>query len=335
MIVESYSYMKSNSLLEINALSKYYPIKKHFFSGKKEFFKAVDEVTFSLNKGETLGLVGESGCGKSTLGRSILRLHDITSGQVFFKGVDLRTLKSEELRRLRRCMQMIFQDPYASLNPRMNIFETLKEPFYVHGIGTKEEQRQKILYLLEKVGLAESCLKKYPSDFSGGQRQRIAIARALCLKPDLVIADEPVSALDVSIQSQILNLFSSFRKEFGFSCIFISHDLAVVEHISDKVAVMYLGRIVEYADKKAVFSDPKHPYTKALLAAVPKPVYQENRSKKTLIIGELQKNSGQLKGCSFYSRCPLASKVCQEEKPVLKSKGSGHIFHRVACHNIS
>lgn len=323
-----------SSILEVSSLCKFYTLKKGLFSRETKYLKAVDHVSFTLEKGETLGLVGESGCGKSTLGKSILRLTELTSGDVFFKGASLQSLKSEEMRRTRRFMQMIFQDPYSSLNPRMTIFETLREPFYVHGVGTKEEQKESINFLIDRVGLEKSCLTKYPKSFSGGQRQRIAIARALALKPDFVVADEPVSALDVSIQSQILNLFSSFRKEFGFSCLFISHDLAVVEHISDKVAVMYLGKIVEYASKEEIFSRPKHPYTKALLEAVPKPVYQEKREKKKFNILDLEGRTLPKKGCSYYPRCPLATRVCQEEEAVLKNVKEKGSYHKVACHKV-
>lgn len=323
------------TVLKVSSLSKFYQVEEGFFRKKKSLVKAVDDVSFQIEEGETLGLVGESGCGKSTLGRTVLRLNEASSGEVFFKGESLLELTSEALRQKRRFMQMIFQDPYSSLNPFMTIEETLLEPFVVHSVGTREERQERLRFLLEKVRLPESFLKRYPKDFSGGQRQRIAIARALALKPDFVVADEPVSALDVSIQSQVLQLFSSFRKEFGFSCLFISHDLAVVEHISDRVAVMYLGSLVEMARKEELFSSPKHPYTKALLEAVPKAVYEEKKKKKAFSLAPLEEKERPSEGCAFYARCPLATRVCAEVKPMLKGDGENPFNHKVACHHVS
>jgi len=323
------------TLLKVSSLSKYYTIKEGFFRKKTSILKAVDDVSFEIELGETLGLVGESGCGKSTLGRTVLRLNEPTYGDVFFKGTSLASLGSRDLRKTRRSMQMIFQDPYSSLNPFMTIEETLREPFYVHSVGTSSEQDECIHFLLDKVRMPLSYLKRYPKDLSGGQRQRIAIARALALKPDFIVADEPVSALDVSIQSEVLQLLSSFKEEFGFSCLFISHDLAVVEQISDRVAVMYLGSLVETAKKEDLFSSAKHPYTKALLEAVPRPVYDEERRKKHFSLKPADVKMRSSVGCSFYSRCPLATRICSEVKPVLKGAGNNPFKHKVACHHVT
>ena len=292
--------MKQKKILELRNVSKHYPIKTSLFGFNSKVFKAVDDVTLNLKEGETLGIVGESGCGKSTLGKSILRLHNITSGKILFKGQDITDWGFGQMRLIRPQMQMIFQDPYSSLNPRMTIKQTLSEPLLVHKkVNSKEQATQRVLDLMSKVGLSESALNKFPSDFSGGQRQRIAIARALSLQPDLIVADEPVSALDVSIQSQILNLLIDLRNEFGFSSVFISHDLAVVEYICDKVAVIYLGKIVEYSDKKNLFSHPKHPYTEELLRSVPVPQYREKRVSKILAKISHDSNHGTL-GCPFF-----------------------------------
>ena len=323
------------TLLKVSSLSKYYTVKEGFFRKKVSILKAVDDVSFEIFSGETLGLVGESGCGKSTLGRTVLRLNEATSGDILFKGISLASLGGRDLRKIRRSMQMIFQDPYSSLNPFMTIEETLKEPFYVHSVGTSSEQDECIRFLLDKVRMPLSYLKRYPKDLSGGQRQRIAIARALALKPNFIVADEPVSALDVSIQSEVLQLLSSFKEEFGFSCLFISHDLAVVEQISDRVAVMYLGSLVEIARKEDLFSSPKHPYTKALLEAVPRPVYDEERRKKYFSLKPLDEKMRSPLGCAFYSRCPLATRICSEEKPMLKGAGNNPFNHKVACHHVT
>ncbi len=326
--------MAQQQILELKNICKNYPINDGFFSFKKNYFKALENVSFSLGYGETLGIVGESGCGKSTLGKSILRLHNVSSGQIFFKGQDITRWGFGQLREIRPLMQMIFQDPYSSLNPRMNILKTLMEPLLVHKVAKKEECYNRVVSLVKKVGLDEACLTKYPANFSGGQRQRIAIARALCLSPELIVADEPVSALDVSIQSQILNLLIDLRKEFGFSCLFISHDLAVIEYISDKVAVIYLGKIVEYASKKSLFSNPKHPYTQMLLASVPKPSYQEKREKRSFLDGDLNDKNSSLQGCSFYARCSKASHLCKEKEPELKEEGAIDQSHQVSCHHV-
>ena len=325
--------MNKEVILELKNLCKYFPLKEGFFSFKKSYFKALEKISLTLEKGETLGIVGESGCGKSTLGKSILRLNEINSGKILFKGQDITKLNFAQLRAIRPSMQMIFQDPYSSLNPRMTILKTLMEPLLVHKMGSKEECYKKVLSLIDKVGLDRSSLAKYPANFSGGQRQRIAIARALCLNPELIVADEPVSALDVSIQSQILNLFIDLREEFGFSCLFISHDLAVVEYISDKIAVIYLGQIVEYGSKENIFSKPKHPYTKALLSSIPTPVYRPDRKIKSSLTGELHKDSGFSGGCSFYTRCSKASKVCKENEPMLREVQAKVGCHQVSCHN--
>lgn len=324
-----------NPLLEVRSLSKSFPLKKNLWGKVLKSFPAVCEVSFNLEKGETLGIVGESGCGKSTLAKVILKLLSASEGDVFFQGQSLYSLSQEELRSKRRFLQMIFQDPYASLNPRMKVLDLLKEPLLVHKIGSDESRTALAYELLEKVGLSKSSAFQYPSNFSGGQRQRIAIARALILKPDLVIADEPVSALDVTIQASILQLFASFRKEFNFSCLFISHDLAVVEHVSDKVAVMYLGRFVEYGSREALFTNPKHPYTKALLESVPQAVYREGAQKKVYNFKALDTSEVPEAGCAFYPRCPLATTICQRERPVLKKSSETLHFHEVACHHAS
>ncbi|MFY0544820.1 ABC transporter ATP-binding protein [Brevibacillus sp. H7] len=315
-------------LLEIKGLEKHFPIKSGFFKKTTGYVKAVDGIDLTVYPGETLGIVGESGCGKSTTGRTILRLLEPTAGEVWFDGKDLAKLSNEEMRRMRKDVQMIFQDPYASLNPRMTIRQILLESLEVHGIGTAEERKRTVEEIIEVVGLRKEHLDRHPHDFSGGQRQRIGIARALVLKPKLVIADEPVSALDVSIQSQILNLLKDLKKEFNLTLVFISHDLSVVKHLCDRVAVMYLGRVVEIADKKTLFENPSHPYTRALLSAVPVAKPKQKRE-RVILQGDLPSPANPPSGCTFHPRCPHVTDLCKTQSPRLQEIGGGQA---VSCH---
>ena len=316
-------------ILEIKGLKKHFPIKTGFFNKVTGHVRAVDGVDFQVMPGETLGIVGESGCGKSTTGRTILRLLDPSAGEVLFNGKDLAKLSKEEMRQMRKDIQMVFQDPYASLNPRKTIRQILLEPLKVHGIGSSRGERMKrVEEIIEVVGLRKEHLDRHPHDFSGGQRQRIGIARALILKPKVIIADEPVSALDVSIQSQVLNLLKDLKKEFNLTLIFISHDLSVVRHLCDRIAVMYLGRVVEIADKKQLFTNPSHPYTSALLSAVP---IANPKAKRTRVIlkGDLPSPANPPSGCTFHPRCPVAKESCKTKIPILQDIDSGH---HVSCH---
>jgi oligopeptide/dipeptide ABC transporter ATP-binding protein len=279
-----------------------------------------------------LGLVGESGCGKSTLGRALLRLSEPTAGQILYEGRDITKASSAEMRALRRELQIIFQDPFASLNPRMSIREILSEPFEIHGLHKNpEERRAKVIELLKEVGLNPEAADRYPHEFSGGQRQRIGIARALALKPKLIVADEPVSALDVSIQSQILNLMMDLRDKYGLSYIFIAHDLAVIEHISDEIAVMYLGKIVEHTTSQQLYKNPLHPYTQALISSIPEPKIGAKKE-RTLLQGDVPSPVNPPSGCRFHTRCPFAKEICKTSAPELKNKGSSDLPHLVACH---
>ena len=315
-------------LLVVEGLKKYYPVRGGVFAAKIGDVRAVDGVSFTVQEGETLGLVGESGCGKSTLGRAIMRLETPTDGRVFFEGADMAHASKSELFRLRRDVQAIFQDPYSSLNPRMTVGEIVREPLLVHRIGTKAEQVEKVRALLETVGLTGEMLDRYPHEFSGGQRQRIGIARALALDPRLVIADEPVSALDVSVRSQVLNLMVKLQRERNLTYIFISHDLSVVEHVSDSVAIMYLGRIVEIGPADTVFAKPAHPYTRALMEAIPV-ADPDVRHQSVPVKGEAPSPVSPPPGCHFHPRCPHAMPRCREQAPALKEVGSGHLS---ACH---
>jgi oligopeptide transport system ATP-binding protein len=318
----------SEPLLQVKGIKKYFPITGGVFGKKIGEVKAVDDVTFTVYKGETLGIVGESGCGKSTTGRMLLRLIEPTEGSIVFEGKEVTKLSKSELRKMRRDMQMIFQDPFASLNPRHTVEKILEEPLVVHGIGAKEERKRRVQEMLEVVGLGRYHAKRYPHQFSGGQRQRIGIARALMTNPKLIIADEPVSALDVSIQAQVLNLLKDLQKEFGLTYIFIAHDLGVVRHVSDRVGVMYLGRLVELADSNQLYKSPKHPYTKALLSAVPIPD-PEYKEKSQLLSGDLPNPANPPQGCAFHTRCSACMDICKQKRPEMKEIEQGHY---VACH---
>lgn len=315
-------------LLKVENLQKHFPITGGVLGRQISSVKAVDGVSFTVNKGETLGIVGESGCGKSTTGRMLMRLIDPTDGKVTFQDRELTSLSNSEMRKMRREIQMVFQDPYASLNPRHTVEQILEEPLKVHGIGSQKERRQRVRELLEIVGLSSYHAKRYPHQFSGGQRQRIGIARALMTRPKLIIADEPVSALDVSIQSQVLNLMQDLQKEFGLTYIFIAHDLGVVRHISDRVGVMYLGRMVELSSSEALYDKPMHPYTQALLSAVPIPD-PEFKRETILLQGDIPSPSNPPSGCTFHTRCPHATEICKQKVPEFKEQQPGHY---VACH---
>lgn len=317
----------TNTLLKVEQLKKYFPKHKKAFSQTAEVVKAVDGVSFEVFEGETLGIVGESGCGKSTTGRMIMRLLEPTDGKIYFNGIELTSLSKNEMRKARRDLQMVFQDPYASLNPRHTVEKILEEPLIVHGIGNKNERKEMVKEFLQIVGLNTYHAKRYPHQFSGGQRQRIGIARALMTNPKLIIADEPVSALDVSIQAQVLNLMKRLQEELKLTYIFIAHDLGVVRHISDRVGVMYLGRLVELADCNSLYEEPLHPYTKVLLSSVPipDPTYKKEQ---ILIKGDISESMPK-NGCLFQPRCPFATEACKTIVPELKEVKPGH---SVACH---
>ena len=316
------------TLLSIENLEVHFPIKKGLLSRTAGYVYAVDGVSFTLGKGETLGIVGESGCGKTTTGLAVIRLIEPTAGTVHFGETDVTTLNTSELRTLKRQIQMIFQDPYSSLNPRMTVNHILRDPMEIHNVYPGAERKDRIAYLLEKVGLRPEQGRRYPHEFSGGQRQRIGIARALALNPQVIIGDEPVSALDVSIQAQIINLLIDLQKEFHLSYIIIAHDLAVVEHICDRIAVMYLGKIAEMAAYNNVYTDPKHPYTQALLSAIP--VADPRVKKERMVLkGDVPSPINPPSGCAFHPRCPHRMDVCDKETPVLKDIGDNH---QVACY---
>ena len=303
-------------LLEVINLKQHFVQQTGFFKKKVNIVKALDGVSFSINDKETLGLVGESGCGKSTLGKTILRLLEPSFGSIKFNGQDITNINKQEMRALRQKMQMIFQDPFASLNPRMNIKNILEEPLLIHNMGNKQERENKIYDLLNMVGLRKEVLSRYPHEFSGGQRQRIGIARSLAINPKFIVCDEPVSALDVSIQAQIINLLQDLQYQLGLTYLFIAHDLHVVKHIASRIAVMYLGNIVEIGDAKSVFFQPKHPYTQALLSAVPT-VFEEKKSKRILLSGEIPSPINPPSGCKFHTRCPKAMTKCKTQVPIL------------------
>ena len=318
-------------LLEVRSLKKHFPVRSGVFSRISGWVKAVDDVSFVVHSGETLALVGESGCGKTTVGRSILRLIEPTSGEVCFAGEDILKIHSAQLRQKRRHMQMIFQDPYSSLNPRMTVGTIISEPLRVHGVATGTDVDRQVHKLLDRVGLASSYASRYPHEFSGGQRQRLGIARALALNPQFIVCDEPVSALDVSIQAQILNLLEDLQKEFGLSYLFVSHDLNVVEHIADRVAVMYLGKIVEVAPVDELFHNPQHPYTVALMSAnpVPDPTV---RTKRQVLTGDVPSALNPPTGCPFHTRCPHVMATCKTVMPQATQTGEGNETHTVWCH---
>jgi len=320
----------SDFLLEVEDLTKHFPLKKTKLFGEHRFVYAVNGVSFSLKRGETLGLVGESGCGKTTTGRAILRLIDPTSGVVRFEGRDVASLTEGELKDFRRDAQIVFQDPFASLNPRMTVGAIVEEPLFVHAIGTKSERKDRVASVLEKVGLDAGYMMRFPHEFSGGQRQRIGIARVLTLNPQLIVADEPVSALDVSIQAQIINLLVRLQEEFHMSYIFVSHDLAVVKHVSNHVAIMYLGRIVEIARSADIYGSPRHPYTRALLSAIPEPDPRVDME-RAILGGDIPNPANPPTGCAFRTRCPLAHEICRFEVPKTVEVGEDHF---VACHAV-
>lgn len=319
--------MMHNPILEVNHLKKYFDIRGGVLGKKVGEVKAVDDISFTVNPGEILGIVGESGCGKSTTGKSILRLIEPTDGEVKFEGQDVTKLNAESMRKLRRDMQIIFQDPYASLNPRHTVEKIISEPLLVHGMS-KLERKARVKELLEVVGLSSYHASRYPHQFSGGQRQRIGIARALANNPKLIICDEPVSALDVSVQSQILNLMENLRDQFNLTYVFIAHDLSVVKHISDRVGVMYLGRLVELTEKDKLYDEPKHPYTKALLSAVPVPD-PDVEKERIILQGDVPSPSNPPSGCAFHTRCPVAMEICKQVRPEFEPV---EVNHFVACH---
>ncbi len=317
-----------NTLIQAENLIKYFPHQKGIFGTPLSYVQAVDGVSLEIQEGETLGLVGESGCGKSTLGRVMLQLIRQSSGKILYRGQDLSELKGELLRQMRRKIQIIFQDPYASLNPRMTVFENIVSGLDAFGIGTKAEREQKVLKIMEDVGIARHLMHRYPHEFSGGQRQRMVIARALVLDPEFVVCDEPVSALDVSVRSQVLNLMSDLQKRYHLTYLFISHDLSVIRHISTRVAVMYLGQIVELAETDALFESPRHPYTQALLSAIPIPDVGSER-KRQILQGDVPSPITPPQGCRFHTRCPFAEERCRSERPQLSEIAPGHF---VSCH---
>ena len=319
---------KDEILLDVQNLYKYFPVRGGVLKRVQAYVQAVDDVSFSVRKGETLGLVGESGCGKTTVGRTILRLIPPTKGKVYFQGRDLFSLRGNDLKRVRRDLQIIFQDPYGSLDPRMPVGESIAEGLEAHNIGNRRERREIVVDFLRKVGLEDYHARRYPHEFSGGQRQRIGIARALALRPQLLVCDEPVSALDVSIQSQVLNILNDLQKEFGLTYIFIAHNLSVVEHISDRVAVMYLGKVVELAQRDELFRSPKHPYTKALMSAIPRP-NPTVRRERIILQGDVPSPLNPPSGCRFHPRCWMARDICKQVVPPLEEKAPNHWS---ACH---
>jgi oligopeptide/dipeptide ABC transporter ATP-binding protein len=321
---------QNGALIQVRNLKMHFPITRGIlFQRKVGAIKAVDGISFDIKRGETLGLVGESGCGKSTTGRALLQLYRPTSGDVFFEGDNLTKLGGERLRRMRRRMQMIFQDPYASLNPRMTVGDIIGEPLVVHSISSGQSRRERVQELLRIVGLNPYFVNRYPHEFSGGQRQRIGVARALAVQPDFIVCDEPISALDVSIQAQIINLLEELQQQFNLTYLFIAHDLSVVRHISDRVAVMYLGKIVELTGRKELYDKPLHPYTQALLSAVPipDPIVEEKR-RRVILEGDVPSPANPPLGCHFSTRCPVATDMCKEQEPEFLDVGGGHW---VAC----
>jgi len=324
------------TLVDVKDLQVYFPVTAGLvFQRKVADVKAVDGISFQVRRGETVGLVGESGCGKSTTGKAILQLTRPTAGEVLFEGQDLTKKKGSDLRRFRRRIQMIFQDPYASLNPRMSVGSIISEPLTIHKLASGKEKKERVQSLLQRVGLNPYFATRYPHEFSGGQRQRVGIARALAVEPDFIVCDEPVSALDVSIQAQIINLLQDLQDDFGLTYLFIAHDLSVVRHISDRVAVMYLGHIMELTDRDSIFQNPLHPYTKALLSAVPIPDPKVERQRERIILlGDVPSPLRPPSGCVFHTRCPIAIDVCREERPEWRNVGTADKEHWVWCHRV-
>ncbi|WP_419465574.1 ABC transporter ATP-binding protein [Bhargavaea massiliensis] len=323
--------MEKRELLKVDGLKQHFPIKGGFFGRTVNHVKAVDDISFTVYEGETVSIVGESGCGKSTTGRAILRLEEPSDGKVYFEGTDLASLSKSEMRKYRKDLQIIFQDPYASINPRQSISDVLNEAMEIQNVLPRKERRKRIIELLETVGLNGSQADRYPHEFSGGQRQRIGIARALSVNPKLIICDEAVSALDVSIQAQVLNLLEELQDEYGLTYLFISHDLGVVRHISDRVIVMYLGKIVEIGDKISIFDSPKHPYTKALLSAIPVP--DPDREREHIVLrGDVPSPIDPPSGCRFHTRCPFAQEKCRVDVPELVTHDGMKPGHEAACH---
>lgn len=321
-------YNSNSPIIEVRNAKKYFPVKSGILKRKRDFVKAVDNISFSIHHGETFGIVGESGSGKSTLGRTILRLTEPTDGKILYDGEDISHIKQSDMREYRRHMQMVFQDPFSSLNPRMRVGELIEEPMIIHQYGSSNTRKDRIHNLLEIVGLPKGASEKFPHEFSGGQRQRIGIARSLAIQPKFIIADEPVSALDVSIQSQILNLISDLQEEFNLTYLFIAHDLSVVKHISDRVGVMYLGKMMELSDKRSLFNNPLHPYTQSLLSAVPIPDPHVKRE-RIILKGDIPSPVNPPSGCVFRTRCPMAFERCAVEIPNMNKVEEGHY---VACH---
>lgn len=319
---------EKKELLKVNSLKKYFPIRKGFAGRKTEYVKAVDNVDFTIYKGETFGLVGESGCGKSTTGRILIRLYDVTEGEILYDGTDIAHMKEKELKPYRKKMQMIFQDPYSSLNARMTVSDIIGEPLDIHRLASGKERQERIAQLLENVGLKQEHSNRYPHEFSGGQRQRVGIARALAVNPEFIICDEPISALDVSIQAQVVNMLEDIQNQYGITYLFIAHDLSMVRHISDRIGVMYLGQLVEIAESDELYENPLHPYTKALLSAIPSP-YKDKHKTRIMLEGEVPSPINPPEGCRFASRCRYAEKICREEDPQIRNMGGGHFC---ACH---
>src|SRR5215468_2774237 len=322
----------TNTLVDVRDLKMHFPLTRGIVLQRVVgYVHAVDDISFSIERGQTLGLVGESGSGKTTIGRTIIRLYKPTSGQILFDNQDLAQMEGESLRQIRRRVQMVFQDPFASLNPRFTIGSLIAEPMHIYGVASKDEIRERSLELLRVVGLRSEYIDRYPHEFSGGQRQRIAVARALSINPEFVIADEPVSALDVSVRAQVLNLLQRLQRQFDLTYLFISHDLSVVRHVADRIAVMYLGKIVELADRDELYRAPKHPYTKALLSAVPIPDPQiEKRRQRIILSGDLPSPINIPSGCRFHTRCPMAQNICREIEPAFEAKEGRE--HYAACH---